>query len=173
MLRAHEFFLASAVTSVDVFSLVSAPLPDAVIVFGQPPLDPSMKGSKSGFMVAGGNSPSLIDAAASVAHLVASPTWVQQHAPGFVLPIRCAIAVRFATDRHVRLVSTLGSSTATAVLERGKVLPTLRIMPVMQPAHEYELVAPVVLRELVAQADESFERFLSDQFDDLSVEDFS
>jgi len=155
------------IDSIDVFSLVSPTYPDGCVAFGQP-----SDAAPSGFMIVAAESPSLIEAAATLARWAASPEWVLEHAPGFVLPVRCAVAVRFHTDREVGLISTLGMSTAVATLERGVRLPVLRVMPVADPVHSYEVSAPVILRELVAQADDSFDQFLSDTFTDLNVGDF-
>jgi len=166
VLHAHEYFIASFLASVDPFTLVSASSPDAVAAWGQP--SPS---APHGFLTVCAGGESLIEVAASLARWTSSPEWVMQNAPGFVLPIRCAIALRFHADSELGVISTLGRSVCTAKVERGKGVPVLHIMPVVDPAYSYAVAAPVILRELIAQADESFARFLTDSFDDIAPED--
>lgn len=168
MLRAHEYFIASTLSSVDPFTLVSASSPDAVAAWGQP-----SPASPHGFLTVAAGGESLIEVAAALARWTSSPEWVMENAPGFILPIRCAIALRFHNDQELGIISILGRSVCTATITKGQGVPVLHIMPVVDPAYSYAVAAPVILRELIAQADESFDRFLSDSFADLTPEDLA
>lgn len=164
----HMFFIHAAIDTMDVFSMVTASSPHAVIAFGQP--SPSVR---EGYIISAAECDSPLQGVMALTTWLGSPAWLMDHAPGFVGPIRCAMALHFRNDLELDIICTLGSSTAIAVLDRRNMQPLITVPKIIHPRDRYEVSTPVLLNELVRMQDEDFADALNDLFADVTPGDLA
>lgn len=168
MFDTHMFFIHAAIDTMDVFSMVTPSSPHAVVAFGQP--TPAVR---EGYIISAAECASPIEGVMALTTWLSSPAWLMDHAPGFVGPIRCAMALHFRSDQLLDMICTLGSSTAIAQLDRRNMQPLITVPEIIHPRDRYEVSTPVLLNELVRMQDEDFADALQDLFADVTPGDLT
>lgn len=168
MSTTHMFFIHAAIDTMDVFSMVTAASPHAVVAFGQP-----TSVAREGYIISAAECDSPLQGVIALTTWLGSPEWLMDHASGFVGPIRCAMAFHHRNDLELDIICTLGSSTAIAVIDRRNMQPLITVPEMLHPRDRYEVATPVLLNELVRLQDEDFAEALEDIFADITPGDLS
>lgn len=169
MRELHAKYIRALCGLMDPWECVSPAYPFAMAAIGQP-----TAASVMGAPIYVADSPTLITAASALASWIASPAWLMEHAPGFVGPVRCAMAFQFVDERSIMVTSQIGSSTVQCLVARTSPFSYGETTDVPMPPPDVYLqsVLRATLREFIAEADENLEANLADVFSEASPQDF-